>query len=67
MNSINDRLSGRSASTSGCVSACSCVVRGCTDEATATVLVGATRLPYCFWHEREYVDRFGPSEVYALA
>lgn len=43
-----------------------CAVRDCIAAATATVLVGSTRLPYCFAHEREYVDRYGPADVYAL-
>ena len=44
-----------------------CRVRGCTNPATATVLVAAIRLPYCFTHEREYADRFGSADIYAIA
>lgn len=43
-----------------------CSTLGCTDPATATVLVGNTRLPKCFTHEREYADRYGCADIYAL-
>ncbi len=43
-----------------------CRVRGCDRPATATVLVGAIRCAYCFDHEREYADRYGPADVYAI-
>lgn len=43
-----------------------CTNKGCDDPATATVLVGATRMAKCFTHEREYADRYGSEDVYAL-
>lgn len=43
-----------------------CTNMACSDEATAEVLVGATYLPKCFTHEREYADRYGCAEVRPL-
>lgn len=40
-----------------------CTNRGCNDPATATVLVGATPMPKCFRHEREYADRYGHQDI----
>lgn len=44
-----------------------CGYRSCSDPATATVLAGATRVNACFTHEREYADRYGAADIYALA
>jgi hypothetical protein len=43
-----------------------CTNMSCDEPATATVLVGATRLPKCFTHEREYADRYGAEDVRPL-
>jgi hypothetical protein len=43
-----------------------CSHKGCEAPATATVLAGATRVPYCFLHEREYADRYGCMDIYPL-
>lgn len=43
-----------------------CCYMTCIFDATATILVGAVRLPACFQHEREYVDRYGPADVHPL-
>ena len=44
-----------------------CTNLSCSDEATAEVLVGAMYKPKCFTHEREYADRFGPTDIRALS
>ena len=44
-----------------------CSTLGCPDPATATVLVGAARLPKCFTHEREYADRYGSGEIHPIS
>lgn len=44
-----------------------CTTRNCAHPATATVLVGNTRLPACFACEREYADRFGPTDIHPLS
>jgi hypothetical protein len=43
-----------------------CAYLSCSDPSTATVLVGAVRLPVCFTHEREYSDRYGPTDIHSL-
>jgi hypothetical protein len=44
-----------------------CTTRGCVWPATARVLVGATPLPKCFTHEREYADRYGSTDIRPLS
>lgn len=34
---------------------------GCYREANSTTLAGATRVPTCLFHEREYVERYPDS------
>lgn len=55
---------GRSA---GYVTPAVCSYMTCPAPATASVLVGATRRPVCFTHEREYSDRYGPADIRPLA
>lgn len=43
-----------------------CSYVSCDDPATASVLAGATRVFVCFTHEREYADRYGSADIYAL-
>lgn len=43
-----------------------CSNRACDFEAVSTVFAGAVRVPVCFHHEREYVDRYGHQDVLPL-
>jgi hypothetical protein len=43
-----------------------CAYRNCNTLACSTVLAGATRVPVCFTHEREYADRYGCEDIHPL-
>jgi hypothetical protein len=43
-----------------------CSNLSCADPSTAEVLVGATWLPKCFTHEREYADRYHGDGIRSL-
>jgi hypothetical protein len=43
-----------------------CSHKGCNTTACSTILAGATRVPVCFTHEREYADRYGPADIQPL-